>query len=408
MRRVLVIATALAALAAPTSHAGTPMWAETFVSEFGMSTADGIRAGTAAVVIGGQNVVTSKDYGRTWTPLVLSPPNGGSSQTTVAVTTPTRWYAENGRAVSMTTDAGASWRPVPIRPVISNPHESFEGATNVAAADNAPSALIGWSAARVRDLCPYAVDFTPLFVTRDAGARWTRVDLPAVGDAWGIEWFDASHAAVVLIEYDWTEPERNGNECVSEGIFRQYSVWLTSDAGRSFRRAFTWKHGYVAAAWSSPTSVAVVAERNGGGISFVSNDSGRTFSRSVPVYANNGFNGFPTMEFVEHRRGWVGAILAGVFRSDSGGYEWAHEASTADGSFYGVPSLTALDGTRAVNVTPRAVITRLGDVPGTPPAAPVDRVAFDGLTVTTTIGAVTRTVTHRAYGPPVASLRVVR
>ncbi|HEX8001930.1 MAG TPA: hypothetical protein VF519_04465 [Mycobacteriales bacterium] len=409
MRRVLVLATALAALAVPPSDAGTALWAETFVSEFGMSKADGIHAGTAAVVIGGTNVLASKDYGVTWTPLVSGPPNGGSSQTTVALSTPARWYAENGRAVSVTADGGTTWRPAAIQPVIRNPRESFEFASNVGAADNAASALVGWGGARVVGLCPYSFDFTPLFVTRDGGTRWSRVDLPVSGDVWSVEWFDARHAAVVLTELDWTEPERDGSVCQSDGVFQQNSVWVTSDAGRTFRRVFAWKEGYVAAAWSSPTTIAVVAEQNGGGKSFVSHDGGRTFSRPVQLYANNGFNGFPSMEFVEKRRGWLGAILAGAFRSDTAGMEWTHEPSSADGSIYGVPDLAVLDLTRAVNVTPRAVVTRVGEVAGPVPSGS-DRglgpVSFDGLTVTTTIGAVTRTVERPLYGPPVASIRV--
>jgi hypothetical protein len=413
MRRLPALAAAvagLAALAAPPSRAGTAVWVQTFVSEPGTATyVDSTSTGTVAAYAGGM-VVVSKDFGATWAPLgpLSEPPNGGSSETRLGLATSTRWFAENGHVVSTTTDGGTTWRALSMPRVVKPANESFEHATEIGAADGVPVATVGWWAARVRGTCPYVVHYAPVFTTRDSGAHWKRTDLPVTGDVDRIEWFDSRRAALVLAERRWSDPKTDDGTCESIGTWLATSVWTTTDGGNTWRLAMRTNEWYVTAAWASPTSLVVLGETKGVGRSYVSDDGGRTFRKPVTVYSTvGGVNGFPAMEFAGGRRGWVGAILAGVYRTDNGGSEWTHEASTVDASFYGVPDLTAASRDRAVYGGPSALWTRYGEAPAAvssvAPAVPPA-----GLTFTTTIGRMTSTRTLPAYGPSSVTVRVAR
>lgn len=411
---LLVPVLAAVSLLLPPAAAGTPVWVETFAAEVGTRTeVDSSATGTVVAVVGGGTVVASKDSGMTWVPLgpLSSPPAGGSSQTVVAVSTGTRWFAENGSAVSTTPDAGTTWKEINVPRVVSPVRESFEFATDIGAAEGVPTAAVGWTGARIRGLCPYALDFTPLFVTRNGGASWRRTDLPAAGRVESVQWFDSRRAAVVVMELDWTDPQGDENECSSTGTVTRNSVWTTSDSGATWRRSMTTTEWFVAAAWATPSSVVVIGETDGVGRSYVSLDAGRTYRKPVPIYINPGvpgtrLNGFPAVEFVGDRRGWVGAIASGIYRTDSGGSEWVHEVSSADGAFYGVSDLTALDASHAVFGGPRAILARYGEVGAAAPGAPPLPPSVAGSSVTTTIGRVSSTVTWPAYGPMSVTLRV--
>lgn len=409
-RTTTALALAVLALVAPHSAAGTPAWVETYAAEPGTTTyVDSIASGTVVAVIGGVAVV-SKDHGMTWVPLgpLSQPPNGGSSETRVAVSSPTRWFSENGDAVATSTDAGTTWRRLAMPRVIHPLSESWEFATDIGAVDGAPVAAVGWNGVRVRGGCPYAVDFTPMLVTRDGGARWRRTDLPVTGHVDNIEWFDSRRAAAVVVELEWTEPERDGNTCGSDGRWTSNSVWTTADGGSTWRLAMRTSEWYVAASWATPTSVVVLGETRGVGRAYVSADGGRTFRKPVDVYTTpGGLNGFPSMEYVAGRRGYVGAILAGVYRTDNGGSEWTHETSAADAGVYGVPELTAMNRDRAVFAGPYAVHTRYGEAP-VATAAPAAVVPGVPLVTTTSSGRVSSTVTMPAYGPLSVTLRVRR
>lgn len=415
MRRLPALALALVALVASPSGAGTPVWVETFVAEHGtMTIVDGSRSGTALAVIGGGTTVKSTDYGLTWVPLgpLSEPPNGGSSQTRVAVADAKRFYAENGRAVSTSVDAGTTWRELSIPPVVRNPKESFEFADAVAAAEGSRTVAVGWGGARVVGLCPYVFDFTPVYVSHDGGARWRRTDLPVTGDVWQIEWYDARRAAVTVQEIEWEDPHGDDRECGASGIGTAQSVWVTSDGGATWRLVFRVKAGRATAAWSSPTSITVVAEVMGVGAAYVSNDSGRHFLRGVNLYTTAGAGdvrlaGFPSLEYVDGRRGWVAVLGMGTFRTDNGGTEWAHEISPFDGSAYGVHDFTAFDKQRAAVGGPRSLVTRVGEaVTGAP--VPGALRAPAATSVETVIGGVRRVVTRSPYGDVHVTLSVER
>ena len=414
MRRLPALALALVALTAPPSAAGTPLWVETFAAEHGtMTVVDGSRTGTALAVIGGGTTVKSTDYGVTWVPLgpLSEPPNGGSSQTRVAVADPKRFYSENGSVVAASADAGITWRPLTIPPVNTVARERFEFATAIGAAEASRTVTVGWTGARVVGLCPYAFDFTPVYTSHDGGARWRRTDLPVSGDVEQVEWYDSRRAALSLLEIDWSEPRGDDSECVAEGVGSRVSTWVTADGGASWRLVFR-VTGDSTAAFSSPTSLTVVAQQGGVGTAYVSDDGGRRFRKGVPVYTTPGvgdahLNGFPSLEYVDGRRGWVAAIGAGMFRTDSGGTEWAHEVSPFDTSVYGVQDFTAFDKQRAVVGGPRSLVTRVGEavagdgaygVPATTPAWVEE----------TVVGGMSHVVTRPAYGPVRVTLRVGR
>lgn len=405
------------AVAVPPAGAtgGTAMWSVTSGATGGMTIVSGSRSGTVVAVVSGGNLLASSDFGVTWLPVATPPPNGGSSQTRVAVASPKRWFAENGIAVTTSADGGTTWQPIAPPPVVKNPAQRFEFADEIAAADGSSTALLGWAGARVIGLCPHAFTFTPLFTTHNAGRTWRRTDLPVAGSTWSASWLDSKRAAVVLTELDWSEPEGDDDGCESTGTFVATSVWVTSDGGARWKRVLRspdiW---YATASWTSPTSIAVVAEANGIGRSYVSKNAGRTFAKPLQVYATGvdaqRVNGFPALDFADDRRGWVDTILSGVFRTDNGGTEWVHEPSPADGGFYGVPDFTALNRDRAVVAGPWSVNTRHGEAPVAPFSGPVLGApdAPETLVQTVVHGGVRREVRLPAFGPPSVTVRVSR
>ena len=406
MHRALVPFLALA-LVAP-AHAATPLWVGTYANELGTQTfVDSTRDGAVVAMVGGTTLVSSKDFGTTWTPgsPLTAPPGGGSSQTRVALMSASTWMTENGETVALTRDAGTTWKALTVPHVVRDPRESFEFATEVSAHEDGVTGLVGWGGSSVRGGCPYALQYTPVFTTHDAGLHWRRTDLPMAGEVWSSSWLDARHGVMSVVEYEWSDPVVSGNSCSSHGTWVQNSVWTTVDGGAHWRRAMRTDEWYVDAAWSSPTSLVMIGESNGVGRSYVSGDGGRTWHKPVPVYANAlALNGFPSVGFAGGK-GWVSACLTGAYRTDNGGSEWAHEASMMDGNVWGVGDLTVATSSRSVAATPQGLFTRYGDVGAAGPSGvsvPVGALA----PVTTTVGAVTRTLVTPRVGPPSVTLSV--
>jgi hypothetical protein len=403
MRRALVPLVALA-LVAP-AHAATPLWVGTYANEFGtQSFVDSTHDGAVVAMVGGATLVSSKDYGTTWTPgsPLSAPPGGGSNQTRVALMSASTWMTENGSAVALTRDAGATWKALTIPPVTRG---GFEYATEVSAHEDGVTGLVGWSGSLVRDGCPYALQYTPLFTTHDAGLHWRRTDLPMSGEVWSSSWLDSRHAVASVVELEWSDPVVSGNSCSSTGTWTQNSIWTTADGGTHWRRAMRTGEWYVDAAWSSPTSLVMLGESKGVGRSYVSGDGGRTWRKPVPVYANSlAFNGFPSIGFAGGK-GWVSACLTGAYRTDNGGSEWSHEPSAMDGNVWGVGDLTVATSSRSVAATPQGLFTRYGDVGAAGPAVPSGRLATP-VPVTTVIGGASRTLVMPRVGPPSVRLTV--
>ncbi len=402
MRRALVPLLAVA-LAVP-ARAAAPLWVPTFPNELGTQAfVDSTRDGTVVAMVSG-TLVSSTDYGTTWKPAspLSAPPAGGSSQTRVALLSKSTWMSENGSSVALSRDAGATWTPVAVPPVLNG----FEYATEVSAHEDGVTGLVGWGGFDVRDGCPYALTFTPLFTTHDAGAHWRRTDLPVVGEVWSSSWLDRSHGVVSLVEFEWSEPVSDGNSCSSTGTWTRNSVWTTVDGGAHWRRALATSEWYVDAAWSSPTSLVMIGESKGVGRSYVSADGGRTWRKPVPVYANAlGWNGFPSLGFAGGK-GWVSACLTGAYRTDNGGSEWSHEPSAMDDNVWGVGDLTVATASRSVAATPQGLFTRYGDVGAAGPArlGPVAPPA----PVTTVAGGMSRTLVTPRVGPLAVTLAVAR
>lgn len=415
MRRTTLACVLAAACAVAPADAGTGVWAATFPAENGTrSFVDSSPDGTVVAVVGGTNVVVSRDAGATWLPLgpLASPPNGGSTHTRVAVADAKRWYAFNGHRIVATTDGGATWRPVHVPNVTRPPKEPFESASAVAAADGTRTALLGWSGAEIRGLCPHPFTFTPVYTTHDGGTRWRRSDLPVVGEVDTASWYDTRRAVVVVREYEWGEPQSSEDECYVNGVGTGTSIWFTEDGGASWRLARRSNDHWATAAWTSPTSLVIIGESaDAYGRAYVSADRGRTFRKPVTVYRLAGHGdtrmaGFPASGFVG-QRGWVSVIGVGILRTDNGGSEWVHEPSPADGAVYGIHAFTAVDRTRAVMAGTSTILTRLGEAPAASPAAA--RAPWWAPRTTTTVsGAATATTTYEPDGGRTVTLRVTR
>lgn len=365
--------------------AGQAEWVQTQVAEPGtMTIVDGSRSGDALAVVGGGTVYHSTDFGSTWQPLsvLTNPPGGGSSQSFVADASSKLWYAGNGSSVSTSIDQGAAWRAAPV-PNFRKPAGSavMASVNTLAALSGTGVALAGWNTSYVMNACAYTTPTTPITTTHNGGRTWSvgYLSVPS-GMVLSGRWLDASHAAVSVVEFAWTHV-KDSSGCGVNGSGDAVSVWITSDGGRHWRRALRLADGWASAAWADPRTLLVVAESAGVARVYRSPNAGKTFDQNPPVLYSNpaSIGGFPSLEFATGGRAWVGAVFAGMYRTDNAGLAWAHELSAADGAFYGVSDFTAMSADHAVMGGPNAILTRIGTAPvGSPVGSSLGRPAATG------------------------------
>jgi len=373
----LVSALAVGCIALPPAGAGQPEWVETQAVEPGtMTIVDGSPSGDALAATGG-HVSHSTDFGVTWqalSPLTSPPGSGANSQVYVADASANLWYAGTGDGVSTSTNKGLTWRTAPEpnfrRPAGARPMESIN---TLAALKGSTIALVGWNDGYELNSCAYTSPRTPITTTRDGGRTWSTAYLPVrSGMVLSGRWLDRAHAAVSVVEFQW-EPFKNSSSCGVNGTGVAVSVWLTSDGGRHWRRGLRLPAGWASAAWADPHTVVAVVESDAVARVYRSRNAGKSFDQDPRVLYSNPaeIGGFPSLDVATKGRAWVGAVVAGMFRTDDAGVTWTHELSPADGAFYGVSDFTAMNADRAVMGGPTALITRLGTAPvGTPPVRP--------------------------------------
>jgi len=364
----LLAALAVGCIALPPAGAGQPTWVQTQAVEPGtMTIVDGSRTGDVLASNAG-TIYHSTDFGMTWQPLspLTSPPGGGSSQFEVADASANLWYAANGTAVSTSTNSGSTWRTAPEpnfpRPAGAAPMDSVN---TLAALKGSTVALAGWNAGYELNACAYTSPRTPITTTRDGGRTWSKAYLPVrSGMVLSGRWLDAAHAAVSVVEFDWT-PVKDSSGCGVNGTGDAVSVWITSDGGRHWRRALRVAAGWASAAWADPKTVVAVVESDATARVYRSRNAGKSFDQDPKVLYSNpaGIGGFPSLDFATKGRAWVGAVVAGMFRTDDAGAAWTHELSPADGAVYGVSDFTAMTADHAVMGGPTALITRIGTAP---------------------------------------------
>lgn len=375
--RVVLIGLATTGLILTTAaQAETAQWVPTFPVEPGTSTAvDATPQGQAAVVVAGTSLVLSSNSGLTWLPAGSAPPNGGSSNTLVALASGQTLFTENGDAVARSTDGAASWKILTIPRVTKS--KFFEYAEAVAAAHAGHAFAVGWNGSEVVQQqggipCPYPTKFAPVLTSHDDGDHWTVAKLPTVGDVEGVQWESTRDALAEVIEWKFGSTTVSGNTCGYSGEEVATSIWVTHDGGQRWKRSLRCpvpkQCPFVA--WQSPTT-AITADDSG--TTYVSTDRGNTFHRGPQAFTQllGGVGFIEGIGFAapQSKRGWIDTNGYGIYRTDDAGKSWAAEPSAQDGLGYGVGSFAVIDALHAVAAGPKSVLVRTGTSSMQPPSS---------------------------------------
>jgi photosystem II stability/assembly factor-like uncharacterized protein len=185
--------------------------------------------GTTLVAGAGSRVLGSSDGGSTWTPLF----DAGDTwmETTVHCAGSSIWAlllgggaaGSQGYAAYASADAGATWRPVVVAPILAGSDPAFHG---VAQLDNYPGpfAAVTTSQAVFLGQCP-ACDPQHVMVlrTEDGGSHWARHVIEGFAPT-GLAFADAAHG--------WMTTQLGGYPG------RHAAILATTDGGRSWHPVF--------------------------------------------------------------------------------------------------------------------------------------------------------------------------
>jgi photosystem II stability/assembly factor-like uncharacterized protein len=185
--------------------------------------------GTTLVAGAGSRVLRSTDGGSTWTPLF----DAGDTwmETTVQCAGSSIWAlflgggaaGSQGYAAYASADAGATWRPVVVAPILAGSDPAFHG---VARLDNYPGpfAAVTPSQAVFLGQCP-ACDPQHVMVlrTEDGGSHWARHVIDGFAPT-GLAFADAAHG--------WMTTQLGGYPG------RHAAILATTDGGRSWHPVF--------------------------------------------------------------------------------------------------------------------------------------------------------------------------
>jgi hypothetical protein len=368
-----LVAALVAGTAATGARAADPVWIPTQPVQNGAQ--DRLAAlpdGTVWAVVDHNRILRSPDAGLTWlpvnpvpvqvggVPLPLSGPGlGGSSDTMVAPQSATVAMGANGSALSMTRDAGTTWAALPAPYVTKS--KQFEYADQLE--HTGGSYWFAKNGFELIDGCPYPLATTPVLRSA-AGNGWWRSDIPVRGGRLHeIRFADSRHGAALVTEYRYTGPTRNGNSCGFTGEGSTSGVFVTSDAGQHWRRAYTCKPLCYGVSWSSRGRLVVA--RIDGRVE-LSKDGGASFRQLAPVpigaVVSAGVGFLQALDCVGPRC-WVSVNGGGVFRHDGNG-EWSKEISNQDFVGLAIGDLAAVDRERAVTGGPTALSTRVASGSG--------------------------------------------
>lgn len=365
MRSSLAVAALLLTAAAPASLAadpgtGTPPAHEAAygylptlpVAPLGIDWLSGFPDGTAYVKHSDGGVpllARSTDFGHTWSRLP-DPPFGGHAITKFA--TPRRGYSVGNGQVSTSDDAAASWR-------FTNrlPHTAFASlhALGVGQQEAAGTVYVAGDGYGPpveginRPLASY------VWFSHDGGQRWARTALPEDLFVDDIRVFDRLRAAARV--YDLV-----GN------VGNRTAVWLTSDGGRSWRRAFDCPQICTSVAHAGP---ATVFAGTVDGRLYGSGDGGRrwslrqSFPLPVPTPPPANTHWVSGIAFTrDGRTAVLGTNGRGTYRSTDGGRSWSRESPSPQEVYgLGIGDAVIFDSRRALVGGPNALAVR-SELPG--------------------------------------------
>ena len=189
-------------------------------------------SGSTLIAGAGSRVLRSSDDGETWTPLLdAATPRNPWMAATVRCAGSSTWAlflgdaaaGSQGYAVYMSSDAGASWRPVVIAPIVAGSDPAFHGVVRLDAYPG-PFAAVTASEAVFLGQCP-ACDPQHVMVlrTEDGGSSWHRHAIDGFVPT-GLAFADADHG--------WMTTQLGGYPG------RHTAILATTDGGRSWRPVF--------------------------------------------------------------------------------------------------------------------------------------------------------------------------
>lgn len=195
---------------------------------------------------------------------------------------------------------------------------------------HAPSPMVAWISTYRPLKGPGTLSdldtLTPVFVTKDGGASWTRVALATNFEVWGIHAFDADSAVAVTIGNG--DPPPGGH---ADSDMRLIVAGAdTAPLGRAWFAAFR--------------DVFFLPDRKTGwafGWSiYKTPDGGKSWKKMKDGF----FVGFWAGQFVDERVGWAAGDGGDIERTDDGGAIWTKQASGTKSALYGLSFADASNG----------------------------------------------------------------
>lgn len=378
----LVAAGLLPGAPVATSHAGNGAWSPTLPATSGFDNLSAFPDGTAYATIG--TVVgnmqdsflppgtprtgpdtrvgffRSSDFGQTWQPAAPPPlPAGGATYgLSVRFATPKIGYATYGGSTDLygvpgplrreaclrltttwrTADGGNTWQPI-CEPHLKDGRPVGYAVSPLGVARNGRTLVIAGN----EPTGPYLSDgkcHLPIAVlnfSNDGGATWTRGALPrGYTHGWNVKAFDARTALVVAYHVTYDVPE---DPCAGGSGGNDNAVFLTTDAGRTYRRVYECRKQPICTTGTFVTAKRIIVGKTDGS-TVVSDDGGRKWrdGQSLTDPANDAAaaaaggdtkytfwaQGFG---FADAKHGYASTRGAGTWRTEDGGRSWVQELS---------------------------------------------------------------------------------
>jgi hypothetical protein len=411
-----------------TSHAANGAWSPTLPATSGFDNLSAFPDGTAYATIGTivgnmqdsflppdlprtgpdsrVGFFRSSDFGRTWQPAAPPPlpVGGGTYGLSVRFATPKIGYATYNAPPDLlvpagpardvlclrqtstwrTADAGATWQPI-CEPHVKDGQAVKPAASPLGVARNGRTIVLAGSeptGPRLDDGKCH-LDAAVLNFSNDGGATWTRGALPrGYSHGWNVKAFDSRTALVVAYHVTFEDPS---NPCTSASGGYDNAVFLTTDAGRTYRRVYECKKQPICTTATFLTAKRIIVGKTNGSTA-VTNDGGRTWRDGAILSdpANEpATNAEPNMRwafwaqgfgFADAKHGYASTRGAGTWRTDDGGQTWTQELSHECAYYlWGVGENAS--GTPAHSITggPGTFSARLDSAAPPPPCHPGPR-----------------------------------
>lgn len=304
----------------------------------------------------------STDFGQTWTKLA-DPPFGGNAITKFA--TPKRGYNVGNGLVHTSSDGATSWQPAARVPVTKGGVAALT-ALGVATGRATGAIYVGGQDYGPFQLGPNEPTGTYVWRSGNGGKGWTRTLLPGNGFVDDIRAYDDKIAAARV--YD-----------IVNGVGNRTAIWVTTDAGRQWRRAFDCPSICTSLGFAGPGRL--FAGTHDGRL-FATTDGGRRWALNTVLAPLSRPELVPTKTHSVYgisfspdgRTAVVGTNGRGTYRSTDGGRTWTSESpSPQDVYGFGIGDAVLLDRTHALVGGPHALAVRMrldDTAPRTPAAVP--------------------------------------